>query len=220
MITPTSEAAFWNEAEMVNYFASKAADPRVVDRIDALGSDAAAVGLDIGCGGGRHTELLADTGFLTTSIDVNPAMIDATTRRIKDMAERTTVGFGSITNIPVNDDTFGLIISTGVLHQVRSAEAMNIAMGEISRVAQKGAVFTGNLFVCDVWDNTYSIPDSTRPEYVETREHVGMTLLDADRVIALFEQNGFHFEVDPVLDFKQENTGPRGVLRFCVELGK
>lgn len=218
MITSESESAFWNQADIVSYFASKEPDPRVIDRMGALGLGARATGLDLGCGGGRHTQAMAEAGFLTTAIDINPAMLANTTARTRHLSEKVVLGFGSINGIPAADDIFDLVVSTGVLHQARDVDEMDRAIGEVARVGKKGGVFIGNLFVSDVWDDTYDIPDPSRPEFVETQQHVGMTLVDTGRAIEMFEQNGFSFEVDPTMDFKQENTGPRGVLRFAVEL--
>lgn len=221
MITVESEAAFWNEPDMVSYFASKSPDPRVVDRMVSLDSSAAQTALDLGCGGGRHTQVLGEADFATTAVDVNPAMLINTAHRTRHIRDRVAdIGFGSITGIPAPDDSFGIVVSTGALHQARGADEMSRAISEVARVGQKGGVFIGNIFVSDIWDDTYTIPDPTRPDFVETQQQVGMTLIDASRVIDMLACSGFALEEDPVLDFKLENTGPRGIFRFTAELTK
>ena len=220
MITNESELAFWNDESLVSYFASKEPDPRIVAQIDALPAHSSTKALDLGCGGGRHTQLLAEADFITTAVDINPSMLTFTTLRTLHLGSRVNVGYGGIHSIPAPEDSYGIVVSTGVLHQAKSAEEMSSALDEIVRVSRKGAVFIGNLFVSDIWDSTYIIPDNRNPEYVETTEKVGMTLVDADRAVDMLKSRGFAFQQDPVLDFKQENTGPRGVLRFAVELAR
>ena len=218
MISRESEAAFWNQADTVHYFASKGFNPQVAARVGALGIGKGTAALDLGCGGGRHAELLAKAGFSTTAVDANLAMLARTRQRTAHLSKRVSLVKADISHIPMTENTFSLVISTGVLHQARSAVGMNQAVGEVARATKKGGIFVGNIFVSDIWDDTYTIPDPKRPEFVETKERVGMTLVDTGRAMEMFEQNGFRFETDPTITSKQENTGPRGVLHFSAEL--
>jgi 2-polyprenyl-3-methyl-5-hydroxy-6-metoxy-1,4-benzoquinol methylase len=50
---------------MVNYFAEKPADPRIVERLESYMPSAEPRALDLGCGGGRHSEMLARMAMLS-----------------------------------------------------------------------------------------------------------------------------------------------------------
>jgi hypothetical protein len=93
---------------------------------------------------------------------------------------------------------------------------MNQAIQDVARVLKLDSVFIGNVFVGDVWDDTYTQPDPNNEEYWVTKEGVGMTLVKADSLTSMFTKSGFSFTAAPTIDVKEENTGLRGVYRFCV----
>lgn len=72
--------------------------------------------LEIGCGMGFHSELLARAGGRLTSIDISPTSVEATKRRLSlagiesDVREMDALEAGSL------GETFDLIWSWGVLH--------------------------------------------------------------------------------------------------------
>ena len=220
MITPDSEKAFWNGEEIVDYFSSKEADPRVLNTISDQSTDATNVALDLGCGGGRHTVALAEAGYKVLAVDINPAMLMMTARKLGTRRHEVILSYGYLGALPSPDNTFDLVVSTGVIHQARSAENMNAAIADVARTMKPQGVFVGNMFVNDVWDNTYTTPNPFRPEFIETREGLGMSLVSAGEATDMFVNNGFELLSAPIVDFKQENTGPRGVFRFLGKLDK
>lgn len=207
---------FWNNDDNVKYFEKKPADPRIVDYIETISSEKAATmnALDLGCGGGRHTEMLVSKGFKTYAVDVNPSMLEATRQRVAHLNTENapTIQEGSITAIPFSDDFFDIVVTTGVLHQARSQEEYRTAIAELSRVCKDNAIVELNIFTNRDIDPTYTFLDEDKT-VVKTKEGLLMTLLPKQLFYDMMADQGFTLDKEHVEELKQENTGPRTVLR-------
>lgn len=213
MIPNPAEERFWNADAMVEYFARKPADPVIVERLLQLPETTGLRALDLGCGGGRHSEMLAEMGMDVVSVDVNPAMVQFTRNRLEDKGYKPIVALTSIEALGLASDQFDVVVSTGVLHQARSIEQYIAALSEVSRVLKRGGLFTMNIFTNAVWDETYTIPDPAEPYTVLTKEGLWMTLLPKEAFYTLAAEHGLELEVEVAEDIRQENTGARAVLR-------
>lgn len=140
---------FWNDNETVGYFMNKPADPLIENHLKTVSLNDIKMmnALDLGCGCGRHTELLVNNGFATYAIDVNPSMLEATKNRIRKACKNPTMGLmkGSILSIPFENNFFDIIITTGVLHQARSLDEYKKAILEMARVCKKNAIVLLNI---------------------------------------------------------------------------
>ena len=91
--------------------------PRVVEFVAAtarLGPGASV--LEIGCGTGQLTELLARSGFRLTAIDIGPSMIAAARRRVAnaDVSFQVT----PFEDLAADDASFDLVISSAAFHWI------------------------------------------------------------------------------------------------------
>lgn len=205
---------FWNSSQNVNYFSQKPADPRIVKRLENFlsnkKSDRKLSALDLGCGGGRHTEMLFKMGFETSAMDLNPQMIRATIKRVgKDNLQ--SVKRGSIVKLPFRDKSFDVIVTTGVLHQAKSIFEYQAAVKELSRVLKPQGIVCLNIFTSALLDDTYiRLPDAFA---YQTKEGLDMTLLSKTTFYELMEWYGLALEEELSEDSVEENTGKRSVLR-------
>jgi 2-polyprenyl-3-methyl-5-hydroxy-6-metoxy-1,4-benzoquinol methylase len=87
--------------------------------------------LEIGCGIGLHTQLLAQHGADVTAIDLTEPAVHATTTRMQLRGLAATVQRGDAEALSFKDDTFDLVWSWGVIHH--SSKTARIVR-EISRV--------------------------------------------------------------------------------------
>lgn len=212
----THEKVFWNNKDIVSYFNSKPPDPRIKERLLKMDRRVSKKALDIGCGAGRHTELLCQLGFITYACDINSEMIKATQLRVKNYysdADRPKyILFGDMSNLPFNKDFFDLIISTGVLHQAHSFQEYELAIKELSRVLKRGGEIALNVFTNKVIDSTFKT--ITGEQYtVLTKEGLHMTLLPKKLFYELMRNNHLLLKEELSEDIKKENTGIRAVLR-------
>ncbi|MEX0917052.1 MAG: class I SAM-dependent methyltransferase [Candidatus Paceibacterota bacterium] len=208
--------AFWNNSENVNYFSQKPADPKIVKRLEILMSIPASTGnkslsaLDLGCGGGRHAEMLVKMGFKTSVIDLNQEMLRTTVRRVGKI-NLCSIRRGSIVKLPYKNETFDVIVTTGVLHQTKNIYEYQVAVKEISRVLKPGGLVCLNVFTSRILDDTCTLLADAFA--YQTKEGLDMTLLSKTTFYELMAWYGLTLEDELGEDVVQENTGRRSVLR-------
>lgn len=207
----TETIRFWNDPETAEYFKGKDADPRLVEFIQGLGDTTGQRALDLGCGGGRHSEFFVNNNFDTSAVDINPGMLATTQERVAKTGKTIDLQEGSILDIPFTDDEFDIVLTTGVLHQAQNIEQYEIAIHELSRVMKTGGFAFLNIFTNAVWDPNYT---ELEDDYaVLTKEGLTMTLLPKEVFIEKMEKEGLVLFIDHGEDIKEENTGPRAVYR-------
>ncbi|MCK4326988.1 MAG: methyltransferase domain-containing protein [Candidatus Diapherotrites archaeon] len=97
--------------------------------IELLGIDSGRV-IDIGCGTGYSTQVLADTGFDVVGIDPNQEMVERANER------KLACSVGSFEEIPFPDHSFDAAVSISTLQWVEDYRA---AAKEVSRVLKYSA---------------------------------------------------------------------------------
>lgn len=97
------------------------------------GRDATAI--DIGCGSGRHTQLLVQFGYEASACDVSAAAV-ATTRKMWNLPARL-VKQAPMTALPYADETFDVAVAYGVFYYGTRAEH-EAAVAEMHRVLRPG----------------------------------------------------------------------------------
>jgi 2-polyprenyl-3-methyl-5-hydroxy-6-metoxy-1,4-benzoquinol methylase len=113
-----------------------ATDKRPFDRIIPFEKLAGASVLEIGCGMGLHTELMARAGAKVTSIDLSPTSVRATTERLKLKGLSGRIMESDAESLPFEAGTFDFVWSWGVIHHSsRTARVVR----EIARVSRPGA---------------------------------------------------------------------------------
>lgn len=213
MAITQSERQFWNSPDITRYFESKPADPRIVSFMERFTeAHPHARVLDLGCGGGRHSELLASLGHKVTSIDVNPAMLVTTHARLSALGLVADIHEGSILAIPVDDEEFDVVVTTGVLHQANTIEEYTLALDELARVTKPSGHVLLNTFTNKAWDDTYHVVSSDGYS-VLTQEGLPQTLLPRQTFVSMMGAVGFELTSDQGEEIKQENTGSRSVFR-------
>ena len=92
--------------------------------------------LDLGCGDGKLTQRLIETGAQVTAIDSSPAMVSAA----RGLGIR--VDEGSAESLPYPDHSFDAVFSNAVLHWVRGQDEM---MTQVHRVLRPGGRFVAEM---------------------------------------------------------------------------
>lgn len=94
--------------------------------------------LEIGCGQGSHTELMARSGAVVTAIDITPQAVELTRRRIELSRLSADVCEMDAEHLSFPDTEFDFIWSWGVIHH--SAHTDRIVR-EVARVLRPGHEF-------------------------------------------------------------------------------
>ena len=205
---------FWNSKKNVNHFAQKPADPRVKKRLEQLldqrESESEMLALDLGCGGGRHAQLLVDLGFKTSVLDLHWQMLQATAERVGE-SNLFSLECGTITELPYEHDAFDVVVATGVLHQAKNLNEYQRAISELSRILKPGGVACVNIFTSLMLDDSYKkLSDAF---VYQTKEGLAMTLLSKKTFYELMAWGGLALEEELSEDVVNEHTGKRSVLR-------
>ncbi len=93
--------------------------------------------LDVGCGDGALTRLMAGRGAIVTGLEPNPARIDAA-RAFPHVGGETYLVAGA-QNLPAGDATVDLVVFSNSLHHV-PVEDQQRALEEAARVLRPGGI--------------------------------------------------------------------------------
>lgn len=121
------------------------------------------VGLDLGCGKGRHVITMAELGIEACGVDLSKVAIEFARQWLASRKLHGEVKQGSIDAIPYNDGAFDFVICHGVLdHMVNDVRRCGV--NEVCRVLKSDGLFffsvisredsaygEGQLFEEDTW---------------------------------------------------------------------
>ncbi len=128
---------FWERPEVVERFASRPPDDRMVALLS--GAPRATRVLDLGCAAGRNTEWLAREGFDVYACDASQAMVAYTRRRLAPYLGEVEAGrrvlLCSMDNLAMFEpESFDLVVALGIYQQAQSTEEWHRAVAETARV--------------------------------------------------------------------------------------
>ncbi len=127
----------WREGRWAE---SSPALSEVVEFAEDLKREKASRVLDLGCGAGRHSILLAEQGFQVTGLDISKTALEALDGRVKAASLKNVFLVNhEMWKLPFIDDYFDSVVCTNVLHHGKAAE-IHQAIGELHRVMRKRAL--------------------------------------------------------------------------------
>ena len=150
-VTVMTDHPFWEEPEQVERFAGREPDHRLAKLIARYAEPRKIRVLDIGCAGGRNTELLAARLFDVFAIDSSAAMVERTRERVaailgEDEATRR-VRRASMEDLSAFESAaFDLVVALGVFHAATRAKQWHAALAESVRVLAAGGLMLVSVF--------------------------------------------------------------------------
>lgn len=197
----SSPGDFWEDPEVVERFATRAPDQRLLALLDEYVDPGGVRVLDIGCAGGRNTVLLTRAGFDVHARDSSTAMVVETRRRVAEIlgksAAEARVRLGRMDALSeLGDGSFDLVVSLGVFHNARSWSEWERAAAETARVLRSG----GRLLVSQFTPETDLTGSGVRPVAGERHLYEGLpggraVLLDPATLDAELGRFGFEPEL-------------------------
>ncbi|UPV99618.1 class I SAM-dependent methyltransferase [Halorussus gelatinilyticus] len=94
----------------------------------------AAVALDLGCGNGRHAELLADHADRVLAADASRGLLDTARERAAERGFDADLVQADAARLPVRDRTVELAVYVATLHHLPSRAARVGSLDELARV--------------------------------------------------------------------------------------
>jgi SAM-dependent methyltransferase len=145
--------------------------------------------LDAGCGGGRNLVYFLKNGYEVYGIDPNPNAVLAVrelSATLSPANAKENFVVATAENLPFDDNSFDLVISSAVLHFAQSADHFHNMMHSIWRVLKPGGYLFARLasdigietLVQDMGNGRYLLPDGSerflvnQPLLLQYTEHL------------------------------------------------
>ena len=145
-----------------------------LDLIPALKGECICKTLDLGCGIGRHVNLLVAEGFETYAIDSSKTAIEYCRSLLNTAKLRATVRVGDIQILPYPDGFFDFVLSWNVIYHTTRQGMIN-TLAEIERVLRVDGLLYLTLNSTrntncgkgkEVEPNTYDNPDKVDGQHL------------------------------------------------------
>ena len=94
--------------------------------------------LDLGCGNGRHAEVLADRGATVVAFDVSRGLLDTARERAAERGFRAVFVHGDAARLPFERETFSQVLYVATLHHLRPRATRRASLSEVGRVLAPG----------------------------------------------------------------------------------
>lgn len=145
----------WESPEVVERFAEREPDRRLVRLVDALPHPERVRALDLGCAGGRNAVFLARRGLDVHALDASEGMVEETRHRLGAIlgpAEaHRRVRRGRMDDLSSHpSESFDLVVALGVYQNARDMAEWHRALGETARVLRVGGTCLVAHFTPDV----------------------------------------------------------------------
>lgn len=98
------------------------------------GGPPASVALDLGCGNGRHAELLAGHADRVVALDASRAVLETARERAVDRGFEVDLLQADAARLPLRDATVGLAVYVATLHHLPGRAARLASLRELARV--------------------------------------------------------------------------------------
>lgn len=142
--------------------------------------------LDLGCGVGRHSLLLAEAGFDVHAMDGSKTALDVLSQNAAAKGLTLQLKQGDVDSLPFPDASFDYVLSWDVLYHGNLGDAGH-RIAEIWRVLKPGGLFQGTML--SLRHKNYRVGRQVAPDtFVEDNEDRGHPhfYCDAATVVALF----------------------------------
>jgi ubiquinone/menaquinone biosynthesis C-methylase UbiE len=119
--------------------------PHVARLVRSLGSGRGKTALDLGCGEGRHTILMAAQGYAVTALDLEPLALRKAKEHVRRAGLRADFVTGNALDLKFADGSFDLVLDYGCFHHVVTRDWPRYRR-EIARVLKPGGHLSLSVF--------------------------------------------------------------------------
>ncbi|WP_049934036.1 class I SAM-dependent methyltransferase [Halarchaeum acidiphilum] len=122
------------------------------DVVDFVEGRSGARGLDLGCGNGRHAELLADACDAVVGVDASAGLLAEARTRAAEKGYDADLALvrGDAQRVPLRDDAIDLAVYVATLHHLPSRDARVASLDDLARVLTPGGEA-----LLSVWSTTH-----------------------------------------------------------------
>lgn len=150
--------------------------------------------LDLGCGSGRHSELLANSGCQVFGCDVSKTSIEITKKRLKLVGLKGDFVDASSWDLPYESNFFNFVIAWHSIYY-NSFENMKKTISEINRVLVNRGIFIATFIASGDFRQCHGklISKNTYVGKKDAYDHTGLTVCISDlkTIKKLLSKNSF-----------------------------
>jgi ubiquinone/menaquinone biosynthesis C-methylase UbiE len=206
---------FWNNKENIDWFTNQPTSSYWLDFFNGVADKQSSKVLDLGCGGGRNTEMLAKMGFDVYACDRYEGMANQTKKRLikfgwlQNQAE-TKIKEQDMTKTGYRNNFFDCILAHGIYHNAFTESDYEKAIGESARILKPGGILCFNIFTSNtIGKGVKKIKDNL----YETKEKLPMVLYSKSQFLSLAMKKGLSVESEIFEYNSKVTTGERSVMR-------
>ncbi|MFB6220075.1 MAG: class I SAM-dependent methyltransferase [Halolamina sp.] len=96
------------------------------------------VGLDIGCGNGRHAEVLATHADRVVGLDASTGLLAEAANRSRERGFALHLAAGDAAALPLRNESVDLAVYVATIHHLRPRERRLASLNELARVLAPG----------------------------------------------------------------------------------
>lgn len=207
--------SYWHQKTVVNTFTNDRPSVALSRFLNKLSNHKLITILDLGCGGGRNTEMIFKKGFQIYACDNSTAMVKQTIKRMGKFIPGNIVGSyikkATMIKLPYKSNFFDVVVSNGVFHNATSMNMLKKTIEETCRVLKNKGKLYLNIFY--EFRNTTGVQKTKSPQVFLTSSELKMTLLSRRNILHLFKEVDFKLCSNTRVYKKELNVGVRGVFR-------
>lgn len=209
-----NEEKFWDDPNNIKWFSDQPVPDYWVEFFNINKGNIKRV-LDLGCGAGRNTQFLFESGFDVFACDYYDGMVKATRKRLLKLGldeglVLQRVIKASMLDLPYEDSSFDVVLSNGVFHNVSDLKEMETALKEDSRVLRKNGCLCFNLFSSNYIDPSL---EKIGGGIFITKEKLPMALITKKEFVNMCKKYGL-IPDGVIVEYEREvTTGKRSVMR-------
>jgi SAM-dependent methyltransferase len=211
----TPEYNFWNNQKIVKQFSDAKFSKYWKDFLNKFKKTSYYRVLDLGCGGGRNTELLIKMGFNTYACDLYDSMVKATKKKVSGLLDKRNIEKRivkvSMLKLPFKKESFDIVIANGVYHNTNSPSQFINAIRETNRITKKNGFLCLNVFYKGIV--APELCTTKLDNLFITKEGLHLILLSKRKILLLLKNLNLLPFGEIVTYNRKVNTGLRSVLR-------
>jgi len=133
----------WDQILFRKEYHPESPDGIVVDLISILARKRAERVLDLGCGAGRHTMYLAESGFKTYGADISDTGLRLTKRRLESRKMEAEIIKCDMKSMPYIQSCFDAVVCVQTIYH-QKLKGIQETVSEIHRILKKGGLLLAN----------------------------------------------------------------------------
>ena len=208
---------FWNDIKNIEWFRKQPVSLYWFDFFKEIkGAEKLRI-LDLGCGGGRNSEMIYKLKFDFYACDNYVGMVNETKERLSSLGlDRdvidTRISLCQMDKLPYESSFFDYIISHGVYHNAFNEDEYVEAIKESSRVLKKGGILCYNIFTSKDLCQDMKLAKVNDTLYT-TIDSLPMVLFSKKQFLKIAKKSNLYPLSIPVEYMSTVTTGTRSVMR-------